>query len=107
VQNDDTHGRVVMRYEYDMLGNLIHQLSMEAGDRWMLNDVSGNPIRAWDSQGHIYRIEYDPLRRPLRSLVTGANPTNPDQELLGASEAICLAGDKHGAFCAFGSKLSH
>ena len=25
-----------MRYDYDMLGNRIHQASMEAGERWML-----------------------------------------------------------------------
>jgi RHS repeat-associated protein len=48
----------------------------------MLNDVSGNPIRAWDSRGHSFRTNYDPLRRPLRSFVTGANPAQPTQELL-------------------------
>ena len=42
-----------MRYDYDMLGNRIHQASMEAGERWMLNDVTGKPIRAWDSRGFI------------------------------------------------------
>ncbi|NIP68022.1 MAG: hypothetical protein GTO04_02205, partial [Planctomycetales bacterium] len=57
---------------YDMLGNRIHQISMEAGERWMLNDVTGNPIRAWDSRGHIFRTEYDPLRRTLRIHVIGA-----------------------------------
>ena len=30
----------------DGLGQLIHQSSMEAGERWMLNDVTGKPIRA-------------------------------------------------------------
>ena len=59
-------GRVVMRYDYDMLGNRIHQASMEAGERWMLSDVAGKPIRAWDSRGHTIRTEYDPLRRPIR-----------------------------------------
>ena len=39
-----------MRYDYDMLGTRIHQASMEAGERWMLNDVTGKPIRAWDSR---------------------------------------------------------
>ena len=52
VQNGDALGRIVMRYDYDMLGNRIHQASMEAGERWMLNDVTGKPIRAWDSRGH-------------------------------------------------------
>ena len=51
-QAGDPLGRVVMRYAYDMLGNRIHQASMEAGARWMLNDVAGKPIRAWDSRGH-------------------------------------------------------
>ena len=81
-QAGDQQGRIVMRNAYDMLGNRIHQLSMEAGARWMLGDVAGKPIRDWDSRSHTFRTEYDPLRRPLRSLVTGADPANPDQELL-------------------------
>ena len=39
----DAKDRIVMRYDYDMLGNRIHQASMEAGERWMLNDVAGKP----------------------------------------------------------------
>jgi RHS repeat-associated protein len=81
-QNNDPQGRIVMRYDYDMLGTHIHRFSMEAGQGWMLNDVTGKPIRAWDSRGHTFRTEYDPLRRPLRSFVTGANPTEPDKEVL-------------------------
>lgn len=74
--------RIVMRYAYDMLGNRIRQLSMEAEARWMLNDVAGKPIRAWDGRGHTFRTEYDPLRRPVRTWVTGADPANPNQPLL-------------------------
>jgi RHS repeat-associated protein len=71
----DAKDRVVMRYDYDMLGNRIHQASMEAGERWMLNDISGNPIRAWDSRNHRFRTAYDPLRRPTESyLREGAGP---------------------------------
>ena len=60
----DAEDRVVMRYDYDMLGNRIHQASMEAGERWMLNDVAGKPLYAWDSRGHRFRTAYDALRRP-------------------------------------------
>ena len=60
-----------MRYAYDMLGSRIHQLSMEAGARWMLNDVAGKPIRAWDSRGHNFTTTYDALRRPLEQTVRG------------------------------------
>jgi RHS repeat-associated protein len=63
--------RIVMRYAYDMLGNRIHQLSMEAGARWMFNDVAGKPIRAWDSRGHNFTTTYDALRRPVEQTVRG------------------------------------
>jgi RHS repeat-associated protein len=82
VQAGDPLGRTVMRYDYDMLGNCIHQASMEAGLRWMLNDAAGKPIRAWDSRGHGFRTEYDPLRRPLRSFLSGIDINNPNSELL-------------------------
>src|SRR5215211_5971048 len=69
-----------MRYDYHMVGpeedeeksagNLIHQSSMEAGERWMLNDVAGNPIRAWDSRRFLRRMIYDELRRPTGLYVT-------------------------------------
>jgi RHS repeat-associated protein len=81
-QDGDPLGRVVMRHDYDMLGNRIHQASMEAGERWMLNDVTGQPIRAWDSRGHEFRSDYDPLRRPRRSFVIGADPADPTRVLL-------------------------
>jgi hypothetical protein len=39
----DALDRIVMRYDYDMLGTRLHQASMEAGERWMLNDVTEKP----------------------------------------------------------------
>jgi RHS repeat-associated protein len=75
VQNGDALGRIVMRYDYDMLSNRIHQASMEAGERWMLNDVAGKPLFAWDSRDHQFRTIYDQLRRPTESyLREGAGP---------------------------------
>jgi len=67
----DALDRVVIRYDYDMLGTRIRQASMEAGERWMLNDVSGKPVRAWNSRGFSFRTEYDELRRPVESFVAG------------------------------------
>ncbi|WP_211450787.1 SpvB/TcaC N-terminal domain-containing protein [Collimonas antrihumi] len=77
----DASNRIVMRYGYDMLGNHVHQSSMEAGQRWMLNDVTGKAIRSWDDRGHSLRSEYDELRRPLRSYVIGADLQNPTREI--------------------------
>ncbi|TXH36059.1 MAG: toxin [Burkholderiaceae bacterium] len=83
-QAGDPLGRVVMRYAYDVLGNRIHQLSMEAGARWMLNDVAGKPIRAWDSRGHNFTTKYDALRRPVEQTVRGtfsdADPLKPNSD---------------------------
>ncbi|MGY2488550.1 SpvB/TcaC N-terminal domain-containing protein [Cupriavidus sp. CP313] len=85
-QAGDPLGRVVMRYAYDMLGNRIHQLSMDAGARWMLNDVTGKPIRAWDSRGHDFITTYDALRRPaeqtVRGSTTDSDPRTLDRDIL-------------------------
>lgn len=70
-----------MRYTYDMLGGKLRQASMEAGERWTLNDAAGKPIRAWNSRQYNFRTEYDPLRRPLKSFVRGGDPSAPNMEL--------------------------
>lgn len=70
VQNGDPQGRIVMRYDYDVLGSRIHQASMEAGERWTLNDVAGKPICAWNNRGHQLRTTYDALRRPTDSFLS-------------------------------------
>lgn len=76
--------RIVMQYAYDMLGDRIRQLSMEAGARWMLNDVAGKPIRAWDSRGHNFITVYDALRRPTEQYVRGTfsdpDPVKPNSD---------------------------
>ncbi|WP_217646262.1 SpvB/TcaC N-terminal domain-containing protein [Halomonas korlensis] len=78
----DHLGRDVMRYDYDLLSTASHTVSMDAGERWMLGDVAGNPIRAWDSRGHAFRTTYDELRRPLEAFVAGTDSQNPAAELL-------------------------
>ena len=71
----DARGNTVMQYDYDMLGVVTHSTSMDAGERWMLNNVAGQPIRAWDSRGHQIRPTYDVLQRPTESwLSINGNP---------------------------------
>ncbi|SFN35999.1 RHS repeat-associated core domain-containing protein [Nitrosospira briensis] len=74
----DANGHIVMRYDYDIAGPAedeeaaqarIHQASMEAGEHWVLNDVAGNAIYAWDSRDHRFHTVYDPLRRPMDSFL--------------------------------------
>jgi RHS repeat-associated protein len=82
VQVADPQRRIVMRYDYDMLRNRIHQASMEAGERWMLSDVSGKAVRSWDNRGHNFRTEYDIVRRPIASFVLGKDLDNCDPRTL-------------------------
>ncbi|GAB4560631.1 MAG: hypothetical protein Tsb0020_07470 [Haliangiales bacterium] len=60
----DAKDRLVMLYDYDLLANRIHQASMDAGRRWKLGDIGGNPVYGWDSRSHRIRNGYDELRRP-------------------------------------------
>ena len=76
-----------MRYDYDMLGTQIHQASMEAGARWMLGDVAGKSIRAWDDRGFTRHLIYDELQRP-----TGLFVTEPTGERL--AEQMIYGEDK-------------
>lgn len=74
----DSAGKPVLGVRaYDLLGNNLYSYSMDAGERWMLNNVAGNPIRVWDVNNRItiageevlenrqFRTIYDPLQRPL------------------------------------------
>jgi RHS repeat-associated protein len=63
-------GRIVVQYDYDMLGAQIRQVSMDAGARLMLSDVVVKPIRAWNERGFIRRFIYDVSRRPTGLFVT-------------------------------------
>jgi hypothetical protein len=73
----DSLDRVVVRYDYNVLSTRIRQASMEAGERWMVNDVTAKPLRAWNSRNFTFRSEYDALRRPVRSFVQGGDASAP------------------------------
>ncbi|HEX9200978.1 MAG TPA: SpvB/TcaC N-terminal domain-containing protein [Acidobacteriaceae bacterium] len=82
----DPLGRVVTRCEYNLPGQCIHEAGMDSGERWVLTDIEGKPIRSWDSRGHDCRSEYDILRRPLNAFVRGngaaADPRTTAAEVL-------------------------
>lgn len=67
----DALDRVVMRYGYDMLGSRVLRSGMDTGGGPMLLDVLGKPRYSWNSRGFRFRTEYDLLRRPVRSHVSG------------------------------------
>lgn len=72
---------------YDIAGNLLFQHSMDAGDRWSINDAAGQPLLAWDvndvldaagrpqPEARLAHTEYDRLHRPFKQwLRLGAAP---------------------------------
>ena len=65
----DARTNAVMNYAYDMLGNKAYQKSMDAGERWLLNDCIGKPWYSWDSKNRQFHTIYDSLHRPLQSKV--------------------------------------
>ncbi|MEM9546241.1 MAG: SpvB/TcaC N-terminal domain-containing protein [Bacteroidota bacterium] len=69
----DARGNVVMAYNYDMLGHRVHNVSLEAGERWILNNLMGNPIHRWDSRDHVFSMEYDTVQRPIHLKVQGGD----------------------------------
>lgn len=73
----DPRGNTVVTYKYDLLGNRLYQNSMDGGAGWILNNVAGSPLRAWDSRAHIFFTSYDVLQRPLQLRVEGGDDTTP------------------------------
>lgn len=87
----DTQGKpIVVCRAYDLLGHNLYSYSMDAGERWMLNNVAGKPIRAWNGRetrydvavplkGHAIRTVYDALQRPTHLYV---QPTGEPEKLV-------------------------
>ena len=69
----DPKGRVLARFDYDLLGRRIHQATMDAGQRWVLADAAGKPFYSWDSRGYRSRLTYDALRLPMATRLTGGS----------------------------------
>ncbi|QCK15294.1 SpvB/TcaC N-terminal domain-containing protein [Mangrovivirga cuniculi] len=79
----DARGNQLMNWKYDMLGHRVYQESMDAGRRWMLNNVAGNPIKTWDEREHQIRYTYDELQRPLSTHISGGEGETPLNHIIG------------------------
>lgn len=73
----DARENTVMEYKYDILGNMVYQKSMDAGQRWLLHNILGNPLRTWDERNHEFIYAYDKLHRPIESWVKGGDGNSP------------------------------
>lgn len=53
------------RSEYGFGGQVLQSESADAGLRWSIANMAGNPISSWDSNGYQAINTYDNLQRPL------------------------------------------
>ena len=67
----DALGRKINVFDYNMVGIVFRQLSMEAGERWHLFDIVGQDLFSIDSRNQQIRTVYDPLRRVIECYLRG------------------------------------
>ena len=73
---------------YDLTGKSLYQVSSDGGERRVLGNAAGHPIRSWDARGHTFRLRYDPLQRLTHHYVVTA----------GTAERLiqrCIYGERH------------
>lgn len=73
----DALGRKVMQSVFNIAGETVQTLSMDAGRRWMFTNALGNPLYTWDERGHTFQYTYDALQRPVQTKVLGGDGNTP------------------------------
>ena len=51
---------------------------MDAGQRWLLTNILGKPLRTWDERNHEFQYFYDTAHRPTLSKVIGGDRKKAD-----------------------------
>ncbi|KAN0108657.1 hypothetical protein V8E51_008399 [Hyaloscypha variabilis] len=77
----DAADRLIMSFDFDMIGTRIHQASPDSGERWLMPDVEGRPLLTWNSRGFRQRSVYDTNRRLVANY-------SRDDSIAGSSEAL-------------------
>ncbi|WP_431970062.1 SpvB/TcaC N-terminal domain-containing protein [Nocardia sp. bgisy134] len=75
----DAADRIVMRYDYDMLGHRVGHAGMDTGGRLTLSDALDGTAYEWTARGFRFRTEFDRLRRPVRTWLR--EPERTDESL--------------------------
>jgi len=108
----DVVGRTVMKFDYTVIGSMIHSSSMDSGEVWTLTDISGQQLYNWNSRGYRTHMEYDYQRRPVKSLLKFNNEAEIllENVIYGESvpnpESLNLRGRPYNSFDQAGSKLN-
>jgi RHS repeat-associated protein len=74
----DARDLPTIAYDRDLRGTLAAYRSADGGNRWMLADVRGEPLRSWDQRDHAFTFAYDdPLHRLTHKRVQGGDSPVP------------------------------
>ena len=68
----DPRGVSAVVYRHDMLGRVLYERSVDAGERWSLPNLDGDPIHTWDGRGVHLATSYDAVGRPTTLRADGA-----------------------------------
>ncbi|MFD0743119.1 toxin TcdB middle/N-terminal domain-containing protein [Phytohabitans flavus] len=100
----DPLGRLVARYDHDLLGRRLAHDLMDAGRLRIVLDIAGQPCHTFDSRGQQHGVDYDALRRPTTTVLStdGGLPVTVGRvvygEALPDAEARNLRGAVHQIF---------
>ena len=97
VQITDARGLKAFEYRRDMLGRLLHEKSMDAGEKWSFHNNNDQTIHLWDSRNIHQRTHYDFLDRVTSVVVDGALGLNQITErfIYGEDPSIVQAKEKN------------
>ena len=59
----DPRDRLVAEGLTNLVGQPVQAFNHEKGERWLLHNALGNPVRLWDGGQRAFRLEYDVLQR--------------------------------------------
>ncbi len=66
----DARNNKVVEYKYSLDGKAGYMKNMDAGESWIISDVTGKPIYKWNSRDTMIHFKYDLLHRLLEIEVT-------------------------------------
>ncbi len=94
----DQRGITAFSYKYDIAGTQVYTSNPDAGQRWVVTDTAGSPIRTRDSRDYVQRFTYDALHRVTHTYVQqGADPEHlMTRTIYGEALADPLTGNHRG-----------
>ena len=88
--------RKVMEYHYNLLGNIVKQISIDAGSRWTIVNAASKPLLSWDDRNHEFGFTYDDLNKLTTSTVKAGNAAPVVFGKIEYGETLPLAAAKAG-----------